>query len=458
MPRLPNPGSDDGVWGELLNEFLTQSHTADGSLKVASVTAAGAELTAHKNSPSGYAGLDSSSKLLSVLMRNGISQRLALIYEPCDLLATIDDLNAYGYYIYDNGAAGVGATITGPSNGQLIASGTPVTAGQRIAVHTTNMYGSTTDSGIYVVTRSGGGSASFILTRAADADTPATLGAFFATQVTADGSTIYFMPEARPFVVGSTHITATIEVFNASAEGGSSATAQFAHAEGESSTASGLSSHAEGNATASGDLSHAEGQATAQGDFSHAESSGYANGTYAHAEGSGSADGDYAHAEGNANASAHLSHAEGNSQAYAIGMHSEGSGQGQFGRAVRVAFTYDTTPTATSDNYGSSGFVFPDYTRGALLRVRVVARRMDTPGTVSAWSAECLVDGDNTGSFRFVGSPSFTLIAQDAGAATWSVSDLAFDGGDHHRLIVEVIGESAKAVFWTATIELDEVH
>lgn len=33
MARLPQPGSDDGVWGAILNDFLSQSHAADGSLK-----------------------------------------------------------------------------------------------------------------------------------------------------------------------------------------------------------------------------------------------------------------------------------------------------------------------------------------------------------------------------------------------------------------------------------------
>lgn len=33
MPRLPNPGSDSGTWGNILNEFLEVSHNSDGTLK-----------------------------------------------------------------------------------------------------------------------------------------------------------------------------------------------------------------------------------------------------------------------------------------------------------------------------------------------------------------------------------------------------------------------------------------
>ena len=33
MARLPQPGKDSGTWGDILNDFLTQAHNVDGSLK-----------------------------------------------------------------------------------------------------------------------------------------------------------------------------------------------------------------------------------------------------------------------------------------------------------------------------------------------------------------------------------------------------------------------------------------
>lgn len=33
MSRLPTPGSDDGNWGEILNDYLEQAHKSDGTLK-----------------------------------------------------------------------------------------------------------------------------------------------------------------------------------------------------------------------------------------------------------------------------------------------------------------------------------------------------------------------------------------------------------------------------------------
>ncbi|HET8690328.1 MAG TPA: hypothetical protein VFL81_02735, partial [Candidatus Saccharimonadales bacterium] len=38
MTRLPTPGGDDGTWGDILNQYLLKSHTADGSLKSGTVS------------------------------------------------------------------------------------------------------------------------------------------------------------------------------------------------------------------------------------------------------------------------------------------------------------------------------------------------------------------------------------------------------------------------------------
>lgn len=40
MARLPTPGSDANTWGQILNDFLSQVHAADGTLKPGSVQAA----------------------------------------------------------------------------------------------------------------------------------------------------------------------------------------------------------------------------------------------------------------------------------------------------------------------------------------------------------------------------------------------------------------------------------
>lgn len=42
MARLPIPGADSETWGEILNEYLTVSHNADGTLQASAVSSAGA--------------------------------------------------------------------------------------------------------------------------------------------------------------------------------------------------------------------------------------------------------------------------------------------------------------------------------------------------------------------------------------------------------------------------------
>lgn len=63
MARLPVPGSDEGQWGSVLNDFLSQSHNTDGSLKTSAVSGAGAEQTDNKGVANGYAPLDGSGQV-----------------------------------------------------------------------------------------------------------------------------------------------------------------------------------------------------------------------------------------------------------------------------------------------------------------------------------------------------------------------------------------------------------
>lgn len=60
MSRLPKPGEDGGTWGTILNQFLAESHNADGTLKASSITAVGAYLKPGSGIP--VSDLDSSSQ------------------------------------------------------------------------------------------------------------------------------------------------------------------------------------------------------------------------------------------------------------------------------------------------------------------------------------------------------------------------------------------------------------
>jgi hypothetical protein len=59
MSRLPEPGKDSGVWGEILNDFLAQSHNDDGGIKsdtVGSTQLKNSSITVAKISANGVAG------------------------------------------------------------------------------------------------------------------------------------------------------------------------------------------------------------------------------------------------------------------------------------------------------------------------------------------------------------------------------------------------------------------
>ena len=72
MARLPQPGGDSGNWGTILNEYLSQSHMQDGSLKdipQSKITNLHADLatkidTTRIGQPNGPAELDSTGKLV----------------------------------------------------------------------------------------------------------------------------------------------------------------------------------------------------------------------------------------------------------------------------------------------------------------------------------------------------------------------------------------------------------
>lgn len=58
--RLPVPGHDDGAWGNVLNDFLSIEHNADGTHNIANV-----ERTTNKGIANGYAPLNGSTQIAS---------------------------------------------------------------------------------------------------------------------------------------------------------------------------------------------------------------------------------------------------------------------------------------------------------------------------------------------------------------------------------------------------------
>ena len=143
---------------------------------------------------------------VDTLVSSGITYHTPVKYEVPD---TTGNLNA----TYNNGTAGVGATLT--NAGTLVAftpDGTIASVNDRILVYNqTNQ----AENGVYVVTTVGSGSVAWVLTRASDADTyalksPNGLGngdAFFITSGSSGAGETYVCNTAGVITFGTTAIT-----------------------------------------------------------------------------------------------------------------------------------------------------------------------------------------------------------------------------------------------------------
>jgi hypothetical protein len=114
---------------------------------------------------------------------------------------------------YNNGASGVGATLTANANGALTVDGVAVAATNRILVKN-EVTGA--NNGVYVVTQTGSAGAPYILTRAADFDTSGAgvdridAGDFFLiTAGTTLANTSWVQQTPLPITVGTTALVFT---------------------------------------------------------------------------------------------------------------------------------------------------------------------------------------------------------------------------------------------------------
>lgn len=129
---------------------------------------------------------------------DGLVQGLST--KPSCVAATTGTLPAN---TYNNGASGVGATLTGTANGALAAQdGVTLTAGQNLLVKNE---ATAANNGIYVVTQVGDGTHPYILTRHVDMDATGEIGGAFTfveTGTTNAGSG-WVVATAPPIVVGT---------------------------------------------------------------------------------------------------------------------------------------------------------------------------------------------------------------------------------------------------------------
>ena len=111
---------------------------------------------------------------------------------------------------YNNGASGVGATLTGNANGALSVDGTLTVAGNRILAKN-EVTGA--NNGVYIVTQVGSAGSPYVLTRATDFDTAGTgvnqinAGDFFLiTAGATNANTSWVQQTPLPITVGTTAI------------------------------------------------------------------------------------------------------------------------------------------------------------------------------------------------------------------------------------------------------------
>lgn len=131
-----------------------------------------------------------------------------VIHDPV-VYATIAALPAN---TYNNGTAGVGATLTANANGALSVDSTAVSVGERILVR---LEAAQANNGVYTVTATGSAGAPYVLTRATDFDTAAAgeianNAYFFVTSGPTQAGDSYVLSQTAAITVGTTALPFTL--------------------------------------------------------------------------------------------------------------------------------------------------------------------------------------------------------------------------------------------------------
>lgn len=198
---LPSSGVTAATYG---TQALVPVFTVDAKGRITSVTNTAINavtLTTGTISTAPTNGTDIVNKNYADSISAGIN-----FHQACRLATTA----ALPSCTYDNGASGVGATLTATANAALSVDSTLVVATNRILVKN---QADQAQNGVYVVTQTGNGSTPFILTRATDFDTPGTgvnqidAGDFFLiTAGSTNANTSWVQQTPLPITVGTTGI------------------------------------------------------------------------------------------------------------------------------------------------------------------------------------------------------------------------------------------------------------
>ena len=167
------PSSTNGGQLAELNTSLT-FNPSTGNLATTSISMGGA-ITMNSNQ---IHTLTDPTAAQDAATKNYVDTVVAALNPTSSVLAATTSAANTSSYTYNNGVAGVGATLTGPNNTALTVDGFTFTAvGQRILVKNDTQSPSGAFNGIYSVTQVQGASQGVILTRAVDYNTPADMNA-----------------------------------------------------------------------------------------------------------------------------------------------------------------------------------------------------------------------------------------------------------------------------------------
>lgn len=184
------------------NSSLTNSSVTIGSTNVAlgGTTATLAGLTTVTVTQDPVSALQLATKQYVDSIASGLNY-----HQPVNYASTA----ALPSYVYNNGASGVGATITASANGTLSLGGGSPTAGQRVLVKD-EAGGNAAYNGIYDVTNAGSASTKFVLTRSTDYDSSGSgtneidAGDYVLVISGTNASTAWVQQTPLPITVGTT--------------------------------------------------------------------------------------------------------------------------------------------------------------------------------------------------------------------------------------------------------------